>query len=148
MIIRKLTAFLLAICVVALIVALCLRDWECGNLFEGCTDEGAPQRDAMLSVVSMLVIGLVFVFLVFVIDVVMLCKRVVPSGLITARFVFIYLGAALVFIAVIVYTAMRTSMWGYFLSVVAATISMVIAMMAVASSRCVSKTERVVQHPN
>lgn len=148
MIIRKLTAFLLALCVATLIAALCLSDWHCGNLFERCTEEGVEDRDAMLAVTAMLVIGLVFIFIVFLLDVVMLCKKSVHTGLITARFAFIYLGAALAFIAVIVYTAIKSNMWGYFLAVFASTISIVLAMMAVVSSRCVSRSEVVTVHHN
>ncbi|EUB59362.1 hypothetical protein ECG_07406 [Echinococcus granulosus] len=147
MIIRKLTAFLLALCVATLITALCLSDWHCGNLFGHCTEEGIEDRDAMLTVVTMLVIGLIFIFIVFLLDVVLLFKKSVHTGLITARFTFIYLGAALAFIAVIVYTAVKSNMWGYFLAVFASTISIVLAMMAVVSSRCVSRSEVVtVQH--
>ncbi|VDM17660.1 unnamed protein product [Hydatigera taeniaeformis] len=148
MIIRKLTVFLLALCVATLIAALCLNDWHCGSLFEHCTAEGAEDRDAMLAVMTMLVIGVVFIFIVFLLDVVLLCRKTTATGLITARFVFIYLGAALAFIAVIVYTAIKSNMWGYFLAVFASTISIVLAMMAVVSSRCVSQSEVVTVHHN
>lgn len=144
--IRKLTAFLLAVSVTALITGLCLKDWTCGNLFEHCTEAGIEDRDAMLAVTVMLLLGAVLLFIVFLFDVAMLCKDAVPSGLIAARFVLVYLGAALVFIAVIVYTAVKSAMWGYFLAVFAATIAIVVAVMAVASSRCVSSSERVTVH--
>ncbi|KAL5963767.1 hypothetical protein TSMEX_008499 [Taenia solium] len=148
MIIRKLTAFLLALCVATLITSLCLSDWHCGNLFERCTEEGVEDRDAMLAVTAMLVIGLAFIFIVFFLDVVLLCRKTVHTGLITARFMFIYLGAAILFIAVIVYTAIKSNMWGYFLAVFASTISIVLAMMAVVSSRCVSRSEVVTVQRN
>lgn len=141
MIIRRLTAFLLALSVVGLIVALCLQDWSCGNLFTQCTEQGAVDRDAMLAVTTMLTLGVALIFIVFIFDVVLLTKKDTPDGLVTARFVLIYLGAAMVFIAVIVYTAVKSSTWGYFFAVFSSTIALVIAMMAVASSKCVSRTE-------
>lgn len=143
MIIRKFTAFLLAVCIAALIAALCLSDWHCGNLFEHCTEEGIQDRDAMLAVVALLLIGLIFILIVFILDVALLTKAQETSGIISARFTFIYLGAVLVFVAVVVYTAVKSNMWGYFLAVFAATIAMVLAAMAVASSRCVSRSELI-----
>ncbi|KAM3171443.1 hypothetical protein ACTXT7_016617 [Hymenolepis weldensis] len=143
MIIRKFTAFLLAVCIVALIAALSLNEWPCGNLFEHCTQEQVKDREAMLAFVALLIIGLLFILIVFIIDVALLTKVQETSINISARFTFIYLGAVLIFVAVIIYTAIQSKMWGYFLAVFASTIAMVLAAMAVASSRCVSRSELI-----
>nr|CDS25717.1 expressed conserved protein [Hymenolepis microstoma] len=143
MIVRKFTAFLLIVSIVALVVALSLNEWPCGNLFEQCTEENAKDREVMLAFVSLLLIGLVFILIVFIIDVALLTKAQETSINISARFTFIYLGAVLIFVAVIMYTAIQSQLWGYFLAVFAATIAMVLAALAVASSRCVSRSELV-----
>lgn len=136
--IRKLTAALLALVVVALVISLALPHWECGNLLEHCIEEGADNRDALISVASLLVIGTVLLFFVFVIDVVLLCKSQVPAGSITARFILLYFGAAAVFVAVVVYTAVVVGRWAYFMAVVGASIAFVVHKLAVISCRCVS----------
>jgi len=141
---RRLTAALLGIAVACIIVALATSSWGCGNLFEGCTDRRFHDRDAMIAVAALLVIGLACLIVVFIIDLVLLCSTTVLSGTITARFVLLYIGAALTLIAVIIFTARRSQMWSFFLAVIGAIIAVIVSILAIMSSKCVtSRTQRV-----
>uniref|UniRef100_A0A0X3P9R0 Neutral sphingomyelinase n=1 Tax=Schistocephalus solidus TaxID=70667 RepID=A0A0X3P9R0_SCHSO len=139
---RRLTATLLGIAVTAIILALALPHWGCGNLIENCPR--GYDRDAIIAVAALLIIGLACLLVVFIIDLVLICSSVVPAGLLTARFVLLYLGAGLILIAVIVFTAKRNALWSYFLAVIGAIFAVLVAILAIMSSRCVTGSERVV----
>ncbi|VDN17429.1 unnamed protein product [Dibothriocephalus latus] len=102
------------------------------------------ERDAIIAVAALLIIGLACLIVVFIIDLVLICSSVVPAGLITARFVLLYLGTALILIAVIVFTAKRNALWSYFLALIGAIFAVLVAILAIMSSRCVTGSERVV----
>ncbi|VDD77723.1 unnamed protein product [Mesocestoides corti] len=135
---RKLTAALLALACLALVISLSLPYWKCGNLFEKCIEEGSENLHEMMAVGALLAIGLVLLFLAFLLDVLLLCRSQALPGTITARFLFIYLGAATTFTAVVLYTFFELGQWGYFLAIVGATIAFVVQKLAMMSSRCVT----------
>ncbi|VDN13063.1 unnamed protein product [Dibothriocephalus latus] len=139
---RRLTATLLGNAIAAIISALAIPHWGCGNLIEDCTR--GYDRAAIIAVAALLIIGLVFLIVVFIIDLVLICSSTVPPGLITARFILLYLGTGLILIAVIVFTARRNGLWSYFLAVIGSIFAVVVAILAIMTSRCVTRTERVV----
>ncbi|VDN29882.1 unnamed protein product [Dibothriocephalus latus] len=71
---RRLTATLLGIAVAAIILALAIPHWGCGNLLEGCAR--GYDRDAMIAVAALLIIGLACLIVVFIIDLVLICSSV------------------------------------------------------------------------
>ncbi len=136
---RKLSAALLGIAIAVIIIALAISDWSRGLAFNGAYHD----KDAMTAVTFLIIIGLICLIIVFILDVVMLCQTAVPAGMITARFVMLYIGVVLIMIGVLVYTARRGGYWPYFLVVVGTVFAILVAILAAVSSKCVSR-ERVV----
>uniref|UniRef100_A0A5K3EJY7 MARVEL domain-containing protein n=1 Tax=Mesocestoides corti TaxID=53468 RepID=A0A5K3EJY7_MESCO len=136
---RRLAAALLGIAIALIIIALAISDWRNGMAFGGSSYD----KEAMIAVTFLIIIGLICLLIVFILDMVMLCQTAVPAGTITARFVILYIGVALITIGVLVFTARRGGLWPYFLVVVGAVFAILVAILAAVSSKCVSR-ERVV----
>ncbi|VDM30329.1 unnamed protein product [Hydatigera taeniaeformis] len=136
---RRLTAALLGIAIGLIIIALAITDWRYGLAFGGANHD----KEAMTAVTFLIIIGLICLIIVFILDIVMLCQTAVPSGMLTARFVILYISVALIMIGVLVYTARRGGLWPYFLVVVGMVFAVLVAILAAVYSRCVS-SERVV----
>ncbi|KAL7059537.1 hypothetical protein AAHC03_013431 [Spirometra sp. Aus1] len=139
---RRVTSALLALTIVTLIVGLATPNWDCVGLFEDCIKEGANERDAMISVAALLVIGLVCLTVVFILDVVSLCSKQLSGPAHVVRFILLYLGAALLLVAVIVYTAETHNHWSYFLAVASAAFGLTVAILGVMSSRCITTSSQ------
>lgn len=135
---RKLSAGLLGTAIAFIIIALAINSWHNGLGFGGF-----GRDDAMVAVTFLIIIGLVCLIVVFLMDIVMLCQTAVPVGMITARFVMLYIGVVLILIGILVFTAKRGTLWSYFLVVVGAVFAILVAILAAVSSKCVSR-ERVV----
>ncbi|VDO10225.1 unnamed protein product [Rodentolepis nana] len=136
---RKLTVALLGIAIAMIIIALAISDWRNGLAFGGSSYD----KEAMVAVTFLIIIGLICLIIVFILDIVMLCQSTVPAGMMTARFVILYIGVALIMIGVLVYTSKRGGLWPYFLVVVGMVFASLVAILAAVYSRCVS-SERVV----
>lgn len=143
---RKLTVVIVAISIAFVVAALAIPRWHCGSLFEDCCRRGARDREAMIAIAALLVVGLACLIIIFIIDLVLLCQTVVSVGTMTARFVLLYLGVACIVIAVIVYTVKNNEAWSYVLVVVGAVFSILIALLAISTSQCVNRSDRVVVH--
>ncbi|VDN12286.1 unnamed protein product [Dibothriocephalus latus] len=137
---RRITATLLALTIVTLIVGLATPNWDCVSLFEDCIEEGANERVAMISVAALLVIGLVCLTVVFILDVLYLRSKQLSGVAQVARFCLLYLGAAMLLVAVIVYTAQTHNHWSYFLAVASAAFGLTVAILGVMASRCTSSS--------
>lgn len=136
---RRLTAALLGLAIVFIIIALAISDWRNGLAFGGYNYD----KEAMIAVTFLIIIGLICLIVVFILDIVMLCQSTVPAGMLTARFVILYVGVSLIMIGVLVFTARRGGLWPYFLVVVGTVFACLVAILAAVYSRCVS-SERVV----
>ncbi|VDN27942.1 unnamed protein product [Dibothriocephalus latus] len=118
------------------------QEWGCGNLLKSCAD--GRDRDIIIAVAALLLIGLACLIIIFVIDLVLICSSVVPAGLITTRFLILYLGVALIVSGILLFTAKINHRWSYFLAVVGGVFSVLVAILALMTSRCVTRTERVI----
>lgn len=136
---RKLTVSLLGIAIAMIIIALAISDWRNGLAFGGSSYD----KEAMVAVTFLIIIGLICLIIVFILDIVMLCQSAIPAGMMTARFVILYIGVALIMIGVLVFTSKRGGLWPYFLVVVGMVFAVLVAILAAVYSRCVS-SERVV----
>uniref|UniRef100_A0A5K3EI57 G_PROTEIN_RECEP_F3_4 domain-containing protein n=1 Tax=Mesocestoides corti TaxID=53468 RepID=A0A5K3EI57_MESCO len=146
---RGLSTVLLVISIAAIVAALAISDWRNGLAFGGSSHD----KEAMTAVTLLIVVGLACFILVFILDVVVLCQSVVPSGLLTARFLILYLGVALVMTGVLVFTARQGRQWPYFLCIVGAVFSVLVAILAAFTSspalnhKGVTRVPMTNQHP-
>lgn len=137
--VRKLNAALYGLSCLALILALVLPYWECGSLFGDCIMDGSANRMTMIAVASLLVVSIAFLFLVFVTDTIRLCVKRMPTGTVTLRFLFIYIGSLSAMASVLTYTIIVLGHWAYFLTIFASAIAFVVQKLAMISSRCIDE---------
>ncbi|VDM24125.1 unnamed protein product [Hydatigera taeniaeformis] len=137
--VHKLTAALLVLIILSLILSLLLPYWECGYLLRECIEGGRVNRDVMLAVAVLLVSGLILLSADLIVEVVRLCVTPMPTGAVTVRFLFTYLGSLSTFCGVLVYTGLVMGRWAYFLAIFGATIAFVVQKLAMISSRCVTQ---------
>ncbi|CDI96856.1 expressed conserved protein [Echinococcus multilocularis] len=135
--VRKLTAAMLALTNISLTLSLLLPYWDCGRILRECIEDGRAYREVMFAVATLLAIGLALLFAVFIIEVVLLCAKAIPTGTVTVRFVFIYVGSLSSFCGVLLYTGLVIGRWAYFLAIFGATIAFVVQKLAMISWRCV-----------
>lgn len=128
---------MLALIVLSLTLSLLLPYWDCGHLFSKCIGDDSASREVMIAVAALLAIGLALLFADFIVQVVRLCMKAIPTGTVTVRFVFIYVGSLSAFCGVLLYTGLVMGRWAYFLAVFGATIAFVVQKLAMISSRCV-----------
>ncbi|KAL5105556.1 hypothetical protein TcWFU_008679 [Taenia crassiceps] len=132
---------MLALIALSLALSLLLPYWDCGHLFGGCIEDDRPYREEMYAVAALLAIGLALLFADFIVEVVRLCMKAMPTGTITMRFIFIYVGSLSAFCGVLLYTGLVMGSWAYFLAIFGATIAFVVQKLAMISSRCVTATD-------
>ncbi|TPP62191.1 hypothetical protein FGIG_10893 [Fasciola gigantica] len=140
---RRLSTILLGLAISLVIVGLATSYWSCGSLFDSCQ---RGMKDVTVTVIVLLLIGLVSLCIVFILDLVGLCTESLTSspGYITARFVLIYLGSTCLLIGILVFTGKIGRAWSYFVSTVGCVFAIQVAILAIMSSRCTAKRERVV----
>ncbi|THD29093.1 hypothetical protein D915_000078 [Fasciola hepatica] len=140
---RRLSTILLGLAISLVIVGLATSYWSCGSLFDSCQ---RGMKDVTVTVIVLLLIGLVCLCIVFILDLVGLCTESLASspGYITARFVLIYLGSTCLLIGILVFTGKIGRAWSYFVSTVGCVFAIQVAILAIMSSRCTAKRERVV----
>ncbi len=137
---RKLSVGLLLTAITAIIIALAISDWRNGLAFGG----GSYDKEAMVAVTFLIILGVACLIIVLILDIVMLCQNVIPAGMLTARFIILYLGAALLLTGVLVFTARSGRQWPYFLTIVGTVFAVLVAIIAAISCRCVSNQRVVV----
>lgn len=142
--IRRLATILLGLAVSLVIIGLATSYWGCGDLFHSCQ---RYYKDVAIAVLALLLVGVVCLGIVFILDLIGLCSDAYISsgGYTTARFILLYLGAACIFTAVLVFTGKFSGQWSYFLAVVGSVFALQVAILAILTSRCVTvRSERVV----
>ncbi|CAL8077527.1 unnamed protein product [Calicophoron daubneyi] len=132
--VRRLSAVVLGIAVSCLIVALATRGWRCGNMFTECKSD----REMILFVLSLLLIGLILIFVVFMMDLIAFCSNqvVVERSYVTARFVILYIGTGALLAAVLLYTIRFNTEWSYFLAICGTIMATQISILALMTSKC------------
>ncbi|CAL8077507.1 unnamed protein product [Calicophoron daubneyi] len=142
--IRRLATILLGLAIGLVALGLATSYWGCGSLFSHCQDR--RDKDAVIAIIALLLVGVVCLGIVFLLDLIGLCSDgfVVSAGYLITRFILIYLGTACLFVAILVFTGRIGYAWSYFCAVVGTVFAIQVAILAIMSSRCVSGTQRVV----
>ena len=139
--VRKLSAALLGLSCLSLTLSLALPYWHCGYLLDGCIHNDNPHRNEMMAVAALLILGLACLFPVFLIEAIRLCMKTVPCGMVTARFVLLYIGALSAFCGSLLYTCLILHRYAYFFAIFGATVAFVVQKLTMISSRCITQPD-------
>ncbi|KAF5398928.1 Neutral sphingomyelinase [Paragonimus skrjabini miyazakii] len=141
--VRQLATTLLGLSIGLVICGLATSQWSCGNLFDNC--QRGQYKSAVIAVIALLLLGLVCLMIVLILDTIAFCSDQfsVTSGYVTTRFVFLYLGAASLFVGILLYTGQIGHAWSYFCATVGCVFALQVAILAILSSKCVTTHERV-----
>merc|ERR1711872_1129207 len=101
---RKITTIFLSVAVGLIIFALVTDFWTCGTLFNDCKNK---YNEVVTAFIALLIIGGVCLVIVVILDLIGLCsKRLTEkTGYVLSRFVLLYVSAACLLTAVLLFTA-------------------------------------------
>ncbi|TGZ61961.1 hypothetical protein CRM22_007722 [Opisthorchis felineus] len=135
---RRLAIVLLSVSIALIICGLATSHWGCGSLFETC--QRSDYKVAVIAVIALLLVGITCLGIVFILDLVSLCSTDIHthSGYVTTRFIFLYIGAVALVVAVLVFTGTVGHAWSYFVTTVGCVLATQVAILAAVSSRCVA----------
>lgn len=137
--VRKVASIFHGVSILFLVIGLAVADWKKG--LEAFTSSN--NRAAVISATVLIIFALVFLFIGFVLDMVLLYLKKPNTQVITGRFVFIYIGVGLVSIAVLIYTAAHGDLWPYFFTMVAMVFATLVAIFAALSCTCQTQEREV-----
>lgn len=139
----KVSAILLGIANPVIAVALAISDWRYGPTFGGYTS----YKNAMTAVTSLFIVGLLCLVLAFIFYVVMICQNIVPHGLVTARFVVLYLGVLSIMTGIIVFNFITRNLWDYFFVILGLVCTILTAILDTCTSQWVQHDTIAVSLP-
>lgn len=126
---------ILSVAIISIVVAIILPQWKCGSLFENCMQHGEP-HEVLVAFTVVLVIGLLFLMIVFIMDCIKMCSTTSSRVEQMARLILLYMGSALTLIGVIIYTVFVVEKWSYFLSIVGTVLVFQLSLLTIMQTTC------------